>query len=108
MSHSVGSNTWWTLVKERQGLNNQETIFSLSRSDETCATRSREKTELLAKYFAGNMIVEEPRRPPPRLEQEAAQKVTAVEVTREKVHPKPSPCRLRFHRNLYWALYCGT
>ena len=81
----VGSKTSWTLVKERQGLNHQETILPLSKPDRTCATSSREKAELLAEYFAVKMTVGDSRRPPPRLEQEAPQTVTAVEVTREKV-----------------------
>ena len=44
-----------------------------------------DKAELLAKHFAAKMTVEDPRRPPPCLKQEATQTVTAVGVTREKV-----------------------
>ena len=81
----VGSKTWWTLIKEKQVLNCQETILPLSRPDRTCVTSSREKAELLAEYFAAKIAIKDPRRPPPHLEQEAPQMVTAVERMREKV-----------------------
>ena len=55
----VGSKTWWTLVREKQGLNCQEAIPPLSRPDGTFATSSREKAELLAEYFAAKMTVED-------------------------------------------------
>ena len=89
----VGSKTWWTLVKERQGSNHQETIPPLFRPDRTCAISSRENAELLPEYFAAMITDEDPRKPPPRLKQEAAQMVTAAEVTREKVERLPRGCR---------------
>ena len=81
----VGSKTWWSLVKEKQGASHQESIPPLSKPDGTTATSSSEKAELLAGLFAQKMTVEDPRRTPPRLETECDELVTTVEVTQEQV-----------------------
>ena len=81
----VGSKTWWTLVKERQGTSHQESIPPLTKQDGTTATSSREKAELLADLFSAKMTVPDPTRPPPRLTQECDQLLTTVEVTQERV-----------------------
>ncbi|KAK4290453.1 hypothetical protein Pmani_036646 [Petrolisthes manimaculis] len=81
----VGSKTWWSLIKERQGTSHQETIPPLTRLDGTTATSSKEKADLLADIFATKMTVADPNRPPPQLAQECDQEITMVEVTQGKV-----------------------
>ena len=81
----VGSKTWWTLVKEKQGTSHQEAIPPLTKSDGTSATSSREKAMLLADLFSTKMTIEDPGRPPPQLIQECDQTVTSMEVRREQV-----------------------
>ena len=48
----VGNQTWWSLVKEKQGISRQDTIPPLTRQDGTVATSSKEKAQLLAALFA--------------------------------------------------------
>ena len=81
----VGSKTWWTLVKERQGAVNEETIPPLKNPDGTTSTGSREKADIFADLFATKMMVRHPERPPPRLTPECDQTVTSVEITRGHV-----------------------
>ncbi len=81
----VGSKTWWTLVKERQGTSHQESIPPLSKGDGTTATNSKEKAELLAELFSNKMTVDDPTRSPPQLDLESDQTVMTVEVTQEQV-----------------------
>ncbi|MPC21510.1 hypothetical protein E2C01_014499 [Portunus trituberculatus] len=44
----VGNQTWWSLVKDRQGTGHQESIPPLSKQDGTVATSSKERAQLLA------------------------------------------------------------
>ena len=81
----AGSKTWWSLVKERQGTRHQETIPSLTRQDDTTATSSKEKADLLVDIFSTKMTVVDPNRPPLQLAQECDQVITMVEVTQERV-----------------------
>ena len=81
----IGSKTWWTLVKERQGTGHQDTIPPLTKPDSSTATSSKEKAELLADLFAAKMTVGDPRRQPPQLNLECDQPVTTVEVIQEHV-----------------------
>ncbi|KAK4317340.1 hypothetical protein Pmani_011604 [Petrolisthes manimaculis] len=81
----VGSKTWWSLIKERQGNSHHETIPPLTRLDGTTATSSKEKADLLADHFSTKMTVADPNRPPPHLAQECDQEITTVEVTQERV-----------------------
>ena len=81
----VGSKTWWTLVKERQGTSFQDSIPPLTKPDGSTANSSREKAELLADLFATKMAVSDPLRPPPQLNLECNDPVTMVEVTTEHV-----------------------
>ena len=81
----VGNKTWWSLVKERQGISRQDTIPPLTRRDGTVATSSKEKAQLLAALFAEKMRVEAPRQPPPHLDQQCEETVTEVEVTQSQV-----------------------
>ena len=81
----VGNKTWWSLVKEKQGISRQDTIPPLTRQDGTVATSSKEKAQLLAALFAEKMRVEAPQHPPPRLDQQCEKTVTEVEVTQPQV-----------------------
>ena len=81
----MGSKTWWTLVKERQGATQQESIPPLRKPDGTRVTGSSEKAEMFADLFAAKMTVGDPGRPPPQLDLECNQLLTSVEVTREHV-----------------------
>lgn len=81
----VGNNTWWHLVKEKQWIGRQDSISTLNRQDGTAATRSKEKTQLLAHLFPDKMKVEAPQLPPPRLQQQCENTATKVEVMREQV-----------------------
>ena len=77
----VGNKTWWSLVKDRQGLSRQDTVPPLTRPDGTVATSSKDKAQLLASLFARKMEVDDPDRSPPLLEQQCGETVTKVEVT---------------------------
>lgn len=81
----VGNKTWWTLVKEKQGISRQDIIPPLTRQDGTVATSSREKAQLLATLFAEKMRVSNPQLPPPCLVQQCEETVTKVEVTCSQV-----------------------
>ena len=81
----VGDKTWWTLVKERQGVMRQESVPPLTRPDGSTATSSEDKAALLAKLFANKMQVECPTRPPPVLPRETAHTITSVPITAELV-----------------------
>ncbi|XP_045137147.1 uncharacterized protein LOC123519710 [Portunus trituberculatus] len=80
----VGDKTWWTLVKERQGVMRQESV-PLTRQDGTTASSSDDKAALLAKLFAEKMQVECPTRPPPVLPRETAHTITSIPITTELV-----------------------
>ncbi|XP_045122826.1 uncharacterized protein LOC123511207 [Portunus trituberculatus] len=60
----VGDKTWWTLVKERQGVMRQESVPPLTRQDGTTASSGDDKAALLAKLFAEKMQVESPTHDP--------------------------------------------
>ncbi|XP_045105093.1 uncharacterized protein LOC123500440 [Portunus trituberculatus] len=81
----VGDKTWWTLVKERQGVMRQESVPPLTRQDGTTASSSDDKAALLAKLFAEKMQVECPTRPPPVLPRETAHTITSIPITTELV-----------------------
>ena len=61
-----------TLVKERQSTSQQESVSPLSKQDST-ATSSREKAELLADFFSTKMNVTDSKKAPSELEQECDQ-----------------------------------
>ena len=81
----VGNKTWWSLVKEKQGISRQDSIPPLTKQDGTAAVSSKEKAQLLANLFSAKMKVEAPRQPPPRLEQQCEETVHKVEVTQAQV-----------------------
>ena len=47
----VGDKTWWTLIKERQGVMRQESVPPLTRQDGTTATNSDDKAALWPNYL---------------------------------------------------------
>ncbi|MPC17900.1 hypothetical protein E2C01_010770 [Portunus trituberculatus] len=81
----MGNNTWWILVKEKQGSSSQDSVPPLTKHDGTTAITSREKAEMLAGLFSAKMTVTDPTRPPPQLVQECDQILTSVEVTHQHV-----------------------
>ena len=48
----VGNKTWWSLIKDKQGIGHLESIPPLSKQDGTTATSSKERVQLLASLFA--------------------------------------------------------
>lgn len=63
----------------------QETIPPLTKQDDTTATSSREKAEMLANLFSARMITGDPTRPPPQMACECNQIVVTEEETQEQV-----------------------
>ena len=57
--NEVGSKQWWSLIKEKQGIQTQERIPVLERPDGSLATSSKEKAELLTGLFSAKMTVQE-------------------------------------------------
>ncbi|KAG0718991.1 hypothetical protein GWK47_007413 [Chionoecetes opilio] len=51
----VGNKTWWSLVKEKQGISRQDSIPPLTKQDGTAAVSSKEKAQLLANLFSAKM-----------------------------------------------------
>ena len=54
----VGNKTWWSLVKEKQGISGQNFIPPITKQDGAVATSSKEKTQLLVNLFTEKMKVE--------------------------------------------------
>ena len=81
----VASKTWWSLVKERQGTNPQNSFPPLTRPDGSTATSSEDKAVLLADLFSKKMTIGDPGRPAPTLPQETDCIVTSVSVTAGQV-----------------------
>ena len=81
----VGAKTWWSLIKERQGANHQDTIPPLLRTDGSTATSSWDKASLLAASFSKKMRVGDPERPAPHLPLETGSTITHVPVTTGQV-----------------------
>ena len=62
---SVGTKSWWNVLKEHQGLASEDHLPPLNKSDGTVATSSSEKAEVLADHFSGKMSLPDPMRPTP-------------------------------------------
>ena len=78
---SVENKTWWSLVKEKQGISRQDSNPPITKQDGTVTTNSKEKAQLLVKLLTEKMKVEAPQQPPPLLKQQCEVTVTKVEVT---------------------------
>nr|XP_053626474.1 uncharacterized protein LOC128684338 [Cherax quadricarinatus] len=85
-SGRVGSKTWWSLVKDRQGYLPDELIPPLNRQDGTTSTSSQEKADLFAEHFATKMQVPDPARDPPWLAARTVSKLSVVTIRQEEVH----------------------
>jgi len=62
---SVGSKTWWTTLKQHQGLAPDDDVPPLQKPDGTVATKNKDKAEILASFFSKKMSVPDPERPTP-------------------------------------------
>ena len=81
----MGNNTWWSLVKEKQGISRQNSIPPLTKKDGTVVTSSKKKTQLLVNLCAEKMKVEDPSSP--RLVwSNSARRLTKVEVTQTQLN----------------------
>ncbi|KAK3873560.1 hypothetical protein Pcinc_021436 [Petrolisthes cinctipes] len=64
---SVGSKTWWTTLKQHQGLTSDDDVPPLHKPDGTVATKNKDKAEVLASFFSNKMSVPDPERPTPNV-----------------------------------------
>ncbi|MPC35273.1 hypothetical protein E2C01_028693 [Portunus trituberculatus] len=81
----VGNISCWSLVKDKQGTDHQESIPPLSKQDSTVTTSSKENTQLLASLFSGKIKLGHPQQPSPQLVQQCEKTVTMVEVMHQQV-----------------------
>ena len=63
----TGSKDWWNIIKQQQGLVEEDSIPPLTRPDGSVAIDSIDKAELLASFFASKMTVPDPDCSPPKL-----------------------------------------
>ena len=57
---SVGSKSWWNLIKQQQGFADNDSIPPLAKPNGLVAISSEDKAELLASHFAEKMKVPNP------------------------------------------------
>ena len=62
---AAGSKSWWSSIKQQQGLTPDDCIPPLNNTDGSVATNSKAKAQLLALHFSGKMTVPDPERAPP-------------------------------------------
>ncbi|XP_045118152.1 uncharacterized protein LOC123508465 [Portunus trituberculatus] len=82
---SVGSKTWWTTLKQQQGLTSDDDVPPLHKSDGTVATKNKDKAEVLASFFSNKMSVPDPERPPPFVPALTNAKLSTITITIEEV-----------------------
>lgn len=82
---SVGSKTWWSSIKQHQGLVNDDCIPPLTRPDGTVATRDRDKAQVLAAHFSSKMTVPDPERVPPIVPEQTKATLGKLTFTAEDV-----------------------
>ena len=80
---SVGSKSWWNVLKEHQGLASDDHLPPLNKCDGTVATSSSEKAEVLAAHFSGKMSVPDPMRPPPATTLLTTDTLDAINISTE-------------------------
>ncbi|XP_045105136.1 uncharacterized protein LOC123500494 [Portunus trituberculatus] len=87
---SVGSKTWWTTLKQQQGLTSDDDVPPLHKSDGTVATKNKDKAEVLASFFSNKMSVPDPERPPPFVPALTNAKLSTITITIEEVRQRLS------------------
>lgn len=63
----AGSKTWWSLVKERQGMTRQDSVPPFTRPKRFKITSSEDKAALLKELFSQKMQVDDSYSPPSML-----------------------------------------
>lgn len=82
---SVGSKTWWSSIKQHQGLAPDDCIPPLTRPDGTVATRDKEKAQLLATHFSAKMTVPDPKRKLPSIPVQTKATLGKLTITTQEV-----------------------
>lgn len=82
----MGSKSWWSLLKDKQGIIHQDTLPpSLTRPDGTAATHAKENAQVLTRLLAKKIRVNEPEKSPSHLEQQYRESVTKVKVKQAQI-----------------------
>ena len=85
IGRSVGGKSWWSCIKQHQGLGPDDCIPPLDKPDGSVATSNKEKAELLASFFSNKMNVPDPERPAPNLPTVTNSKLQVLTITSQEV-----------------------
>jgi len=84
-ARSTGSKEWWNLIKQQQGLVEDDSIPPLTKPDGSIAIKSIDKAELLASFFANKMTVPDPDCPPPSVPLRTNARLTTLHTNKCEV-----------------------
>ena len=82
---SVGSKSWWQLIKQQQGFADDDTIPPLLGPNGSVAIKSEDKANLLASHFAEKMQVSDPKRIPPTIPYKTNSRITTCHTNKYQV-----------------------
>lgn len=84
-SNQMDAKSWWSLVKENQGLTSHDRVPALTKPCGGLAVTSQEKADVLAQMFSEKMRTPEPEKQPPPLPRLAVANINNIVVTRDAV-----------------------
>ena len=82
---SVGSKSWWNLIKQQQGFADNDSIPPLAKPNGLVAISSEDKAELLASHFAEKMKVPNPDCSPPVIPSKTNARLTTCHTNKYEV-----------------------
>ena len=82
---SVGSRSWWQLIKQQQGFMDDDTIPPLSGLNGLVAISSEDKANLLASHFAEKMSVSDPDRIPSAIPYKTNYRISTCSTNKHQV-----------------------